>query len=262
VGEVAESVRAAAHAEYTRDEQGKLTGATYADGYSFSLVYGDAGKVAAASSADSQVELEYDSAGRLSAESQDGRVVRYTYNAEGQLAALTLPDGRSIAYEYDLDGRASAARDWTGQQQRFHYGAAEQPLHRELPTGVIESYQLDAAGRITGIDLYDRREVCWSQRYRRDVVGRVIERADSRSGLCRYRYDAMGRLVGVDDGASGAARESFTYDAASQRVASHAGPVAFDAMCRPVQSGGGAYAYDDLGNRALVTDRHGTTRYV
>lgn len=262
VGEVAESVRDTPHAEYTRDEQGKLTGATYVDGFGFSLVYGDAGKVVSATSSDSHVALEYDAQGRVSTETQDGRTVRYAYDAEGRLAVLTLPDGRSVAYEYDLDGRVSVARDWSGRQQRFHYGAAEHPAQRELPTGVIERYQLDTAGRITGIDLHDRRELCASLRYRRDVVGRVIERADSRSGRCRYHYDAQGRLVRVDDGASGAARESFTYDAASQRVASHAGPVAFDSMCRPLQSGSSAYAYDDLGNRAHVAGPEGTTRYT
>jgi RHS repeat-associated protein len=262
VGEIAESVGASAHAEYTNDEQGRLTGATYADGYALSLTYDDAGKVVSATSADSRVELEYDQAGRVSAESQDGRVLRYAYNEEGQLAALTLPDGRSIAYEYDLDGRVSVARDWGGQQQRFHYGAAEHPLHRELPTGVVESYELDAAGRVTGIDLHNRREVSWSQRYRRDVVGRVVEQADSRSGLRRYRYDAQGRLLGVEDGASAAQREWYTYDAASQRVASHAGPAAFDAMCRPLQSGDNAYAYDDLGNRVQAADRQGAMRYA
>lgn len=258
-GEVQETLNGVAHAVYTTDAAGRLAGAKHSDGYEWSLVYDEDGRLEAALSSDAEVRYDYDDSGRVIAEDQSGKVVRYLYNDDGQLAGLVLPDGRSVAYEYDFDGRLERARDWLGTEQRFVYGAAEHPVQRQLPNGLFERYSLDLAGRVSSIEVHRQEHVYWSQHYTRDSVGRISRLTDTRTGAQHVQYDAQGRLCSVRD-ASGRVIEAFAYDAASQRVASPEGSATFDAVCRPKTSGARSFDYDGLGNRIAVTEAGRATK--
>jgi len=152
--EIRHSLDGAHHATYAIDPGGRLMGANYADDYFFAFERDDHGRVIKGKTPDCEVAVEHDDRGRVVSETQDGRVLHYEYNAEGQLARVTLPDGKTFEYEYDLDGRVNLARDSLGQTQRFRYDRAERPVRRELPSGLIEDYALDIAGRISNVELH------------------------------------------------------------------------------------------------------------
>ena len=260
--EIKQSVDGTVHATYTSDSEGRLGGGNYADGYSFSFERDDQGRVTKATTPDAEVAYEYDDAGRVVSEAQNGLAVRYAYDLEGQLVEMTLPDGRTVAYEYDLDGRVSAARDVVGHRQHFNYGAADRPTQRLLDCGLVEDYAVDAAGRLEGVELRSHSAGLWGQHYRRDTLGRIVERTDSRYGGRHFHYDTQDRLLAVTTLDGSERLEAYSYDKASERVASLGFGARFDAMCRPTMSEGHSFTHDKLGNRDSDASPSGRTTYV
>jgi len=92
-------------------------------------------------------------------------------------------------------------------------------------TGGTESYQLDAAGRLTSVAYAD---------------GTTID----------FTYDAAGNRTSMTSGGS---TTSYSYDAASQLTSAGSVSYAYDPAGNRIAAGSASFGYDDFGNLASAT---------
>ncbi len=234
--------------------------------------------------------FEYDSAGRLITRSQliDGHrfVTQFDYDEVGRLSQKILPDGQILAYRYNASVHAKPGV-LTAIERKSFFGSTQivsglnevtdsfalqtslfgngLEFRRQLdlrgrliaygtPTVADFQFEIDAAGRIAGVNGSSSRSFSY------DDAGRLEHAADlveARSSLT-FSFDPADNLrIGRSSDTSVMLR----IDAQSNRVSSRideSGVVqdyAYDAAGRTTQIGRRRFEYDDEGRLARILEQ-------
>jgi YD repeat-containing protein len=210
-------VRGGERAAFTYDSLGRPVGADVGTERT-SYLYGDDGRLLAASGPGGTIDYTYDSLGRLvgagdasflygdlglvRAVEPEGSSVEYSYDSAGNL--VTADAGTSTAqFVYDAHGRVTGA-DVDGSTTTYQYDRAGEPVSRATG-GETTQYSYDGRRRLVRSAGGD------TVAYSYDNDGSLLAAADS-AGVTQFTYDRGGRLVAITEpDGTGAA---FAYNSA------------------------------------------------
>lgn len=241
--------------------------------YAIDFAWDAAGRLTSATAPDQSLTVTWWPTGRLRRLTHAGLVaywVELDYDGRGYPTLITDSFGGVQARAYDFLGRLSSiAHTGDGVDPKrvdIIYGDGVPPLRIERrssaePDGPLVattdySYDCGACGPAptaivhrdgAGQDLH-------TLSFDRDALGRITA-LDDAAGAHSYVYDGSGRLISADHAeASGLPDESYTYDAAGNRTASHlAASYSYGIGGRLASDGAHAYAYDARGNLTSMT---------
>lgn len=216
---------------YEYDPAGSLSRILYADGRTVELSYTPLRRLRELRDWLGTTAIETDLLGRAQAiTDHEGRTVRYEWDELSRRTATVYPDGSRVDYRYHDTGQLAEVQSESGIT-RYAYdelgNLRERILSDQTVTGWIWDplgriaelshqkdgllldryrYTYDRAGRITGIDRYQRQNqntaVNILSHYTYDRAGRLIQ-ADrgTENGIRRYGYDGRGnRIYSFSDG--------------------------------------------------------------
>jgi RHS repeat-associated protein len=222
----------------------------------FSYTYDAAGRLTAATSADSSIALDYWNTGLLRSEDNAG-----TPGAPRVVVTYGRPDGGGgIEPGHDANGNLIAVMDSLGGVTEYDYDPLDRPSRAsQRPEGAASvnekrvDFVYNAAGLLTEVrrfsnlagtagagstfigydcgecplrrsSIHHRRPdggVIHDMDLVRDVLGNVLEITDA-EGVHTYSYDGLSRLLGADHPAGGVQPdEAYAYDAVGNRLSSH-----------------------------------------
>jgi RHS repeat-associated protein len=274
------------------------------------LTYNQRGQVLSVTNARQEtITFSYDSTGYLTAVTGPvpQAVVRYTYDAFGQVATVTGSDDYRLAFQYDAIDRPTRIIYPDGSFEEIRYNRLD-PVEFVDRGGRIRTIQYDAVRRPVSVTdpLRGITRMNWCNcgavselidpvgnvtTWRRDVAGRLIEKALPDGATTRYVYrpnsnrlqqviDPKGQVTNyeytVDDNVSRISFENavvptapitFTYDSSYDRLASvqdgvgstmfnyHAvrtpGALQLASVTGPLPDVRIDYGYDQLGRNIL-----------
>lgn len=215
----------------------------------------------------------------------------FALDLPGRTASTTYPDGTTETVSFDDRGFPITATSRNGQPTALSWNRRGQIVRKELPGGVVETYDFDSNGdasgasgpagtitverdarrfprRVTGVDGHPIS-------YDRDDAGRVTKRTEADGFAVVYERDAAGRLSRILDGSAGLI-VSYEYDSAGRLSVERKGNetstfYGYDAAGRveSVENRGPAgellssfsYTYDPNGNPISMASAAGTTLY-
>ena len=160
------------------------------------------GRVTSITKADGTTEkYSYDPSGHmLGSTDGNGHVITYEYDGFGRMIRREDALGESDCYEYDCVGNLIRHTDRNQNTIRMRYNMYGDMVERaeitddESHTPLREVYGYDAFGDLSfGIASGMRYD------YRRDILGRILEKSASGRSLVSYSYDHLGRLSGRRD---------------------------------------------------------------
>ena len=190
----------------------------------------------------------YDGIDRLSTYTDwAGRTVSYTYDNNSNPLTLTAPDGVVTTNTYDNAGRLSKVQMGTASVQYTYDGDGRKAL-QTYSNGITSAYNYDVRGRLTSVIVKNASNA---------VIGSYSYAVDANSnrtsltlpdGAVTYQYDADQRLTKEQSTSTslGAYTHTESYDGAGNRL--DAGDT-FGPDNRLLTDSGGAYSYDNNGNR-------------
>ncbi|MCX7747807.1 MAG: NPCBM/NEW2 domain-containing protein, partial [Clostridia bacterium] len=228
---------------------------------------------------------EYNGTGQLVREYNDQHIVKgslgtlYSYNRQGLLVKIVDPLGNairfeydecsrktkemdalgnSVVWEYDKEGNIKYITDKRGHVTEFSYypnNLLKQKVEKQVTTNVmtgakkdivIESYQYDQAGNLTGkMDGSGKTSIL-----RYDALGRIKEEIDGQGNSKTYTYDEVGNLTKESSkrfvGGNRPYKE-YRYDGFNRMI------EAYDFEGRKILEKG----YDTFGNEAYGKDGKG-----
>ncbi len=239
--------------------------------------YDVVGNLIQTQNAKSQISnYSYDPVGRLlTATDALSGTMAYLYDAVGNRLAITDPEGRTTHVEYDALNRpiavtdaltqtASITYDEAGnrltltdandQISRFAYDALNRLTHTTDPTGAVTHYEYDRLGNQTVIT----DPLGQTTHFTYDELYRLVVATDPLNQTARFAYDRVGNRILTTDTLQIATH--YEYDALNQLIAvvenyQPGQPATADTNVRTT------YAYDQVGNRVVVTDANTHAAY-
>lgn len=187
--------------------------------------------------------------------------LHYAYDRKGRLTGVALPDGSKIIYLYDaLFGREVLRISSTGELLYRHtydeYDGQGRLLKESGITG-SSGYEYDLNG-----EKIAQSNDFFSESYRRDPLGRLIEVSGERKA--RYSYDSLSHLtleehreeslslIGLIAGGMGYfspdMTKSYAYDSLDNRIASDGQELAHNGLNQLTRSAQADFSYDLYGN--------------
>ena len=214
----------------------------------------------------------------------DGSVSTYTYHHNGVLARVGQPDGTTVTTELDDAGRIVALTDARGGRFELVYSPAGRLLERRAPSGRVERWEYDAAGRPVASSTGDREvrleldgrgrttrlrdgdhDIRWTYNDAGEVVG--VEGTD---GDVTIERDGAGRIVAVTDGEG--VRSTYRWDERGLLAEATEGSGAATTLTRDVRGRLASttnargetttFGYDRVGRLQTLTDPTGTLARV
>jgi YD repeat-containing protein len=208
-------VRGGEQAAFTYDSLGRLVGADVGTQHT-AYLYGDGGRLLAASGPGGTINYTYDSLARL----VGAGGAAFGYGDRGLVRAVE-PDGSSVDYSYDRAGNLVTVDAGTSTA-RFLYGRRHRVASADVD-GSTTTYEYDRAGEPVS-KVADGETTHFSYDARRELVrgvgadtvaysynhaGSLIAAADS-AGVTHFRYGRLGRLLAITG--PGGAVTSFGYN--------------------------------------------------
>ncbi len=185
--------------------------------------------------AEIDVTLSYNELGQVSSISRyedDELVVTadYVYDEDGLLVGLIYHQGDTILAQYAFSGVAVYAAATIspllpGEGQGVRAGISMLPTH--TTTGIEEALTEGSS------------------------IGLLLTTMTSADGTVTYTYDALGQLLAADYTNESLADESYTYDAAGNRVTANGDSYTTGTDNQLLSDGTYTYEYDNEGNRTL-----------
>lgn len=218
---------------------------------------------------------QFDALGRLTSWIDPlGAETRFEFDADSRWVGLVDPEGNRTEFGHDPRGLRTSSKDPLGHTRTWEYDAAGRMTRSVGARGQSATYSYDANGRVLartrpegtesfGYDSVGRRisaeNELLSEFIQFDLLGRPLNRVDSRGFVTNwewddegllvqetrsegertlYRYDSMDRLVELEDTRVGLFE--FEYDAGGQRTKTvyprdFEIDFCYDALGRPVQ---------------------------
>ncbi|HEV2342780.1 MAG TPA: Ig-like domain-containing protein [Actinocrinis sp.] len=261
---------------YAYDADGNLTAETSPTGTTH-YTYDAFGQLAETDNANAEIDLAYDDAGRLlkqttcaSAPSQtscpSGSVtVTHAVDPAGLITATGTPAGHTT-YAYDGNGRLSAVTDPSGGTFVDNYDSAGRLTSALRPNGTLDSTTYNDADQATALTTTNRAGTTLAAAT--DTIdpatGQITAMADL-DGTNTFTYNPDGTLAtAAHPAASALPNESYTYDAAGNRLTGPGGTSTYDAANRLLSDGANTYTWNGEGDVATKTDTasHATTTYA
>lgn len=206
----------------------------------------------------------------------DDQITSYQYDARGNATRVTMPDGNFVDLTYDNRDRLTKSRDLAGNEQRYTYDSADNPITAEawvtLPSNSKKRSQIYTVDMLDRVIQVQGSTTSIASNFTYDAAGRQTTATDPNQVQSTQVYDDLDRLnATVADSASGGlqATTGMSYDAAGhlRGVVDPKGlatTYVYDALGRLTQqnspdSGTTGYTYDDAGNRTSKTDARNIT---
>jgi RHS repeat-associated protein len=211
-----------------------------------------------------------------------GNVVSNTFDVLNQLVATRDPLGNVTRLGYDANGNQTVVTDALNRVTRMGYDPLNRRVALTNALGAVWRYQFDANGNLlaaidanarTNRSAYDQRNMVtnsanalgFAYRYEYDGNGNVVKRADPNGAVLLYAYDAANRLTNIAYPDGGLLTFSYDPSGNATRISNATETVeyAYDALNRVTNvlvvglARQVAYAYDAVGNRAVMTDPDG-----
>lgn len=200
----------------------------------------------------------------LSRTDSQNKAVQYEYYPHDRLKTLTYPDGGQVEYAYNGLNRLKTVTDWNTRVTRYSYWPAGQMKTMQFANGVSGNFQVDEAGRLTGIEYRKDNFILFQENYTLDSLGnRKIENAilplpvnipgDNRV----FTYNNANQMITMGS-------QNLSYDDNGSLQALPLGgqlqPLQYNAFNQVTQMGNDIYTYDEDGLRLSGTAA-GITRY-
>ncbi|HEX7289295.1 MAG TPA: RHS repeat-associated core domain-containing protein, partial [Candidatus Angelobacter sp.] len=222
--------------QFTYDARNRLTGTLHPDATTEAIAYDKRGRKTSLTARGVTTTYAHDDADRLISVIDPSGNTTYAYDTEDELISITDALNRTTSYTW-------GAPSW---------GAGRRLLQTTFPSGAVETYQYDNAGRVILTTLRDGGSV--SAAY--DNVGRITRKSFSDStgtntGTISFTYDLANHLTQVTDPNTSS---SYTYDAMGRKVSSD---TVYAQL--PSQTFTLSYAYDKNSNRTQMTYPGGET---
>ena len=214
------------------------------------------------------ISYGYDALNRASRMTYDWAVIQgiqltYTYDALSRRAQMSDNFGGNTAYTFDGEDRLTALTTPWGGQIAQTYDAAGRPLKMSYPNGLDADVSWEAAtGRLATLNHRAGALAAPIAQFNHsyDIRGNLATLSEL-AGTKSYTYDKLERLTGARkiSPAPDVQVESYSYDPAGNRMASHLSPsVRVDAADRVLDDGINSYAWSADGDLASRTPK-GTT---
>ncbi len=248
--------------QYVYDALNRLAQKSYPDSTSVDYVYDLASKVTQVNDPTGVYGFAYDNMGRLIGTSTQYSFLpnqtftnSYTYDAASNRKSLTAPDGSITTYGYDTLNRLNGlANSWAGSFS-FGYDGLSRRTSLTRPNGVNTGYSYDSVSHLLSVLHQAGSNVLDGASYTYDAAGNRSSKTNYLNGTTsNYTYDPLYELTQVTQG--GSTMESFSYDAAGNRLNSAGVPsYQYNASNELTSSSLGSYTYDANGN--TLTDASG-----
>lgn len=243
----------------TYDADGQLLNASAADGSSAAFAYDGFGHLVSAVTPAATLTFTYDSLGHLASQATGGaqpaNTLTSTYDADGRRTSTSGPDG-TVRYAYDPLSNLASVTDTAGGVFSYAYDAAQNLVSLDRPDGVVDRSTYDVAGELVAHASANSSSTLASQTYAYSGAGLRTSLVDL-GNTATYTFDAASQLLAVASTAPSVPAESYTYDAAGNRITAGATAASYDGAGRLVRYGSAVYAYDAQGQRISMTDAGG-----
>jgi len=154
---------------------------------------------------------------------------------------------RVTKYAYDADGDIESVIDPNGNKTKYTYDADNEPTKVEAPNKAITETEYDSAGQVVKQIDGNKHET----KYTRNLLEEVTELEDPLKHKTTKEYDAAGNLTKLTDPLK--RTTTYTYDPGNRLI-----EVKYSDGKTPTVK----YEYDKDGDRTVMTDGTGTTKYT
>lgn len=246
----------------TYDPLDRVDRADYSDGTFADFSYDASGNILTAVNEATTQTFTYDDRNDIAtfADSLTGKSIAYSYDENQSLKTISGPASGTSTSTYDDAGRMTGLNDFGGLNTTFGYDGLDRRSTLSLPNGLATTYTYDPVGRMSGLTTRDAaNHVIVTQGLTRNLRGEITAIADE-MGPHAYGHDLRGRVTSATHPTLPA--ESYTYDAAGNRLTSAVGPHAYDETDRIVSAGASVFEHDAAGRITKRTDLSGVTRYT
>lgn len=190
---------------------------------------------------------------RTGSSNQPTTTIRYAYDANGNRLSMTDPSGNVSRYAYDALSRLTSITGPSAQAFGFTYDSASRRIGMTRPGGST-AYSYDEASRLVSLRHQSSAGNIGFQ-YSYDPAGNRLGVNDG-SGAHSFGYDQLNRLVSATRPAGAGATESYSYDSAGNRTASHmSATYTHNSANRLTADAVFDYTYDANGNLTRKAER-------
>jgi RHS repeat-associated protein len=257
---------------YYYDLHDRRIQATFADAKIATYRYDFADRLRQATDPFTGTVRDYDDLNRLFQESdRGGGRVNYTYNSRGLRTGLTARTNATgvndypvtTNYTYDDARRLTQITQGTASVS-FTYDAAQRRRTVTLPTGIVATYDYDAASQLTGISYQNGTTEIGNLTYSYDLAGNRINiggslaRTNLPVTLSAATHNAANQLTAWNGG-------SLIYDNNGNLTSDNSRSYTWDVRNRLTATfgvgGSVSYQYDPFGRRTYKTVNGVTTNY-
>lgn len=185
----------------------------------------------------------------------------YTYTSNGLKKSFTGPDGIKYEYTYDAGGRIKSIHIPGKGSITYNEYTWNKPKTVSLPGGTVKNYTYDPLQRYTEIKSDDQNDsTLMDYDYASDKMDNILIK-NTEQGNYSYNYDDIYQLTAADN--PGADDETYTYDAAGNRVTASGTPGTwtFNQNNELIRYGDVSFEYDANGNMIKKTQGSQVTNY-
>ncbi|WP_437202984.1 RHS repeat domain-containing protein [Planctomicrobium sp. SH664] len=279
---------------YVYDAGHRVTQRQYPDGSRSTFVYNALGARTVMANATGRYTTTYDELNRKRSVTQpSGAILTYSYQAAGQRRQLQAAGAGVFTYSYDANQQLTVVRNPQNGRTSFAYDNASRRTLKQLANGTRATYSYDAASQLTGIsNRKSTGDTISGFSYQYDKAGNRTQILTASGTVTTWSYDRTYRLTeehrtgtatepgwapftadqwdaftadqwnlfGIDGSSPGSFRNTFTYDAAGNRLVKNANGArttsTFDAANQTISSidgtGTTTYTFDADGNQTVV----------
>ena len=247
------------------DNEGRVTN----DGYA-SYSYYPSGNLQYVTRNGKSITYDYDIFNRMTSISYDGQTIAYEYDENDNIVKLVYPGNNEVNYGYNALNQLTSVTDWNGNVTTYDY-RADGTLHSSLyPNLVLNEFNYDDAGRITG--MFSKRNNGQGTdivRYQFDLdangnqtsslaLEQFINMPIVDLPNVNYDYDAANRLR--FDGVN-----NYQYDYNGNMTIKGGNTYDYDEANNLISCSGGSnfsFTYDGNGNRRTASRNGELTKFV
>lgn len=234
---------------YTYDALDRLTRKASTDN-TVNYTYDKTGNLLTVTDSDTTVAFAYDVANQMTKTTASGpypsAALEFTYDARGSRKTMVDPQGRTTEYSYDALLRLTSLKA-RGATTTYSYDGFSRRTGLAYPNGLSAVFGYDESNRLNDINLLNGAAGIARFTYTHDKVGNRLTEGES-AGTNSYAYDPLNRLISAAHPQSENPAETFGYDKADNRMASHlSATYRYDAANRLLEDALFNYTYNAAG---------------